>query len=119
MIDAKKRFNRRAQRVRSKISRVSSLKLRFSVCKTNSYLYAQIIDDVRGCTLVSASSLEKAYRKAGASNSNKDAATWVGNTIAERAFAKGIDVVVFDKGGNKYHGVVKALADAARSRLNF
>jgi large subunit ribosomal protein L18 len=77
-------------------------------------MYAQIIDDSLGSTLVSASTLEKTVRGDLKSLGNLDAAKAVGKTIAERAKSKGIEKVVFDRGGYIYHGRVKALADAAR-----
>ena len=119
MNDANKRFNRRKVRVRSRILKVSPEKIRLSVHKSNAYLYAQIIDDSRSITIASASSLEKDFRKHGKSNCNAEAAVWVGSKIAERALLVGVDTVVFDTGGNRYHGVVKALADAARANLKF
>jgi large subunit ribosomal protein L18 len=75
------------------------------------HIYAQIIDDVAGHTLCSASSVEKGFEGPG---SNKEAAKKVGKTIAERAVAKGIENVVFDRGGYVYHGRVQALAEGAR-----
>ena len=119
MSDVQKRFDRRTIRVRSRIRKVSPEKIRLSIHKSNSYIYAQVIDDSRSITLASASSVEKEFRKNGKSNCNMDAAIWVGSKIAERASSAGVDAVVFDKSGNRYHGVVKALADAARAKLKF
>ena len=119
MNSCKKKFERRRNRVRSKILKVSSGRVRLSVHKSNSYIYAQVIDDASAITIVSASSLEKEFKKVGKSNCNIPAAAWVGSKIAERASAAGVLSVVFDKGGNKYHGVVKALAEAARHKLQF
>ena len=76
------------------------------------HIYAQVIDDLEGQTLVSASTTEKELR--GATGGNLDAARRIGKTIAERALAKGISSVVFDRGGYLYHGRIKALTDAAR-----
>jgi large subunit ribosomal protein L18 len=77
------------------------------------HIYAQVIDDYQGQTVVSASTTEKELR--GASGGNVDAARRVGKAIAERALAKGIEQVVFDRGGYLYHGRIKALTDAARA----
>lgn len=87
-------------------------KPRISVFRSNKHIYAQIIDDVNGVTLVSATSKEKGYTEAGG---NKDAATKVGTLLGERAVKENIKNVVFDRSGYLYHGRVKALADAARA----
>jgi large subunit ribosomal protein L18 len=93
---------------------------RLSVFRSSKHIYAQVIDDEKGRTLASASSLEKPMREAGKTGANIDAAKVVGKLIAERAKEKGIKDVVFDRGGYLYHGRVKALADAAReSGLSF
>ena len=93
---------------------------RLSVYKSNHYLYAQIIDDLSSTTLVSATSLEKDLRAEYKGNVNIKVAEAVGTLIGERAKAKGIKSVVFDRGGFKYHGRVKSLAEAARkSGLEF
>jgi large subunit ribosomal protein L18 len=84
------------------------------VFRSNKHMYAQIIDDAQGVTLVSASSTEKSLGGAGSYSGNKDAASIIGKAIAERALEKGIKEVVFDRGTYKYHGRVQALADAAR-----
>ena len=86
---------------------------RLNVFRSLHHIYAQVIDDVTGTTLVAASTNE-ADSRAGASGTKVDRARAVGKTIAERAKGKGINVVVFDRGGYLYHGRVKALADAAR-----
>ena len=86
---------------------------RLAVFRSLNHIYAQVIDDRNGKTLVSASTTEKDLR--GASGGNLDAARRIGTTIAERAIAKGIEQVVFDRGGYLYHGRVKALTDAARA----
>ena len=101
---------KRHLRVRSKISGTAECP-RLAVYRSNKNIYAQIIDDVQGATLVSASSLEKDFEGIG---SNKAAARQVGKTIAERAAAKGITEIVFDRGGYLYHGRVSELADGAR-----
>jgi len=110
-------FERRSQRNRTQLKKKSVGRPRLSVHRTNQHIYAQIIDDVKGATLVAASTLEKDLKDAG---SNVDAATKVGKLIAERAKAAGVEAVVFDRGGFLYHGRVKALAEAARvGGLNF
>ena len=119
MTSPSQRFERRKLRTRSLISSVSKGKIRLSVHKSNSYVYAQVIDDSRSVTLASASSLEKDFRKIGLSNCNIESASLVGSRIADRALAAGVESVVFDRGGNKYHGVIKALADTAREKLKF
>ncbi len=111
-------FDKRRDRVRSKLRRITD-RNRLSVFKSGRHIYAQIIDDSTSRTLVSASTLEKEIRKVGKSNCNVASAIAVGKLIAERAAAKEIKLVAFDKGGNKYHGVIKALADEARKELNF
>jgi large subunit ribosomal protein L18 len=85
---------------------------RLAIFRSLNHIYAQLIDDERGATLASASSVEKDLR--GSTGGNIEAARRVGRAIAERALAKGIEQVVFDRGGFRYHGRVKALADAAR-----
>jgi len=89
---------------------------RLSVFKSNKYIYAQIIDDVAGHTLASASSFDAELVKAGGlkSTSNLDAAKAVGTQVAKKALDKGIDTIVFDRSGYVYHGKVQAVADAAR-----
>ena len=106
---AAQRMKRHA-RVRGKISGTAE-RPRLCVFRSESNIYAQIIDDVAGNTLVSASSVEKDFEGFGG---NVEAAKKVGSKIAERAKAKGIEVVVFDRGGYIYHGRVQALAESAR-----
>lgn len=101
---------KRHKRVRAKISGTPE-RPRLNVFRSETNIYAQIIDDVAGVTLVSASSLEKDFTCEG---DKKAAAKKVGQMVAERAKAKGIDTVVFDRGGYVYHGRVKALAEGAR-----
>ncbi len=103
---------RRARRVRYRIRRQESGKARLSVHRTPRHIYAQIIDDVKGHTIVSASTVEKGIDLK--STGNVEAAVAVGKLLAERAKEAKVEVVVFDRGGFKYHGRVKALADAAR-----
>ena len=103
-------------RVRGKISGTPN-RPRLNVFRSNANIYAQIIDDVNGVTLVSASTVEKNFEGA---TGNAEAAKKVGQLVAERALAKGIDTVVFDRGGYVYHGRVAALAEGAREAgLNF
>ena len=97
-------------RVRGKISGTPE-RPRLNVFRSNANIYAQIIDDVSGVTLVSANTLEKGFEGA---TGNAEAAKKVGVTLAERAKAKGIEEVVFDRGGYVYHGRVAALAEGAR-----
>ena len=101
---------RRHKRVRGKISGTPE-RPRLNVFRSATNIYAQIIDDVNGVTLVSANTLDKSFEGA---TGNAEAAKKVGLMIAERAKAKGIDVVVFDRGGYVYHGRVQALAEGAR-----
>ena len=109
-IDKNAQRLKRHVRVRGKISGTPE-RPRLNVFRSNTNIYAQIIDDVNGVTLVSASTLDKEFEGAG---SNCEAAKKVGLKVAERAAAKGIKVVVFDRGGYVYHGRVAALADGAR-----
>ena len=101
---------KRHARVRGKISGTAE-RPRLCVFRSENNIYAQIIDDVAGNTLVSASSVEKGFEGNGG---NCDAAKKIGAVIAERALQKGIEEVVFDRGGYIYHGRVKALAEGAR-----
>ena len=97
-------------RVRNKISGTPE-RPRLNVFRSAKHIYAQIIDDINGVTLAAASSTEKSFENYGG---NKEAAKTVGKMIAEKAMAKGIKKVVFDRGGYIYHGRVKELADGAR-----
>ncbi|KEG19585.1 50S ribosomal protein L18 [Bartonella bacilliformis] len=114
MVLSKEIIQRRAQRVRRQIKAVANGRPRLSVYRSNQNIYAQIIDDVRGCTLASACTLEEGLKKSFKSGSAKKAAFAVGKLIAERAKKSGINEVVFDRGAYVYHGRVKALAEAAR-----
>jgi large subunit ribosomal protein L18 len=105
---------RRKERVRRAIRARAYGRPRLSVFRSSKQIYAQIIDDEKGVTVVAASSLEKENRESLKSGANIDAAKVVGKLIAERAVAKGIKGVVFDRGAYMYHGRVKALADGAR-----
>ena len=114
MLTAKKLQERRRRRVRASIRRSAQGRPRLSVFRSSKHIYAQVIDDAQGCTLASASSLDKALKGKLAKGTDRAAATEVGKLIAERANAAGVKQVVFDRSGYLYHGRVKALADAAR-----
>ncbi|MGY3535047.1 MULTISPECIES: 50S ribosomal protein L18 [Bradyrhizobium] len=105
---------RRKQRVRLALRRSANGRPRLSVFRSSKHIYAQVIDDQKGETLASASSLEKTLRDTGKTGADIDAAKAVGKLLAERAAQKGVKEVVFDRGAYIYHGRVKALADAAR-----
>ncbi len=105
-------FRRRRMRVRAKMKKLAHGRLRLSVHRSSKNISVQIIDDREGVTLAAASSLEKALGVVG--KNNVEAAAKIGAAIAERARAKEIDEVYFDRGGFLYHGRIKALADAAR-----
>ncbi|MBB5191420.1 large subunit ribosomal protein L18 [Silvimonas terrae] len=111
-MDKKETRVRRARKTRAKIAELKAVRL--SVHRTNSHIYAQIIDETGGKVLVSASSLEKEGRGDIKNGASVDAAVVIGKRIAEKAKAAGIENVAFDRSGFKYHGRVKALADAAR-----
>lgn len=100
-------------KIRNKISGTSA-RPRLAVFRSEKHMYAQIIDDVTGNTIVAASTVEKAVKDTLEKTNNVAAAAAVGTAIAKKAIEKGIEAVVFDRGGFIYHGKVKALADAAR-----
>ena len=107
------------KRIRNRFSGTAQ-KPRLSVFRSNNHMYAQIIDDTVGNTLVSASTLQKDVKANLEKTNNVDAAAYLGKVIAEKAIEKGIKDVVFDRGGFIYHGKIQALADAAREAgLNF
>ena len=114
MFTAKELFERRRQRTRSKLRRVNSGQPRLSVHRSSKHIYAQVIDDTVGTTLAAASSLDSDFKSDSSKTADVAAASAVGKLVAERAKAKGIDAVVFDRGGYIFHGRVKALAEAAR-----
>ena len=105
-------FLKRRLRVRNKLRKMNAGRVRLSVHRSNKNISVQLIDDVQGTTLASASSLEKALGVVG--KNNIDAASKVGTAIAERAKKAGVETCYFDRGGFLFHGKVKALADAAR-----
>ncbi len=120
-----------SKKSRSEVRRKKHMKLRnrlsgttacprLAVFRSNNHMYAQIIDDTVGNTLVSASTLQKDVKANLEKTNNVDAAAYLGKVIAEKAIEKGIKDVVFDRGGFIYHGKIQALADAAREAgLNF
>ncbi len=111
---------RRKKSVRLALRRTANGRPRLSVFRSSKHIYAQVIDDLKGETLASASSLEKNLREAGKTGADIDAAKAVGKLLAERAVKNGVKKVIFDRGSYLYHGRVKALADAAReSGLSF
>lgn len=100
-------------RIRNRFSGTAK-RPRLAVFRSNNHMYAQIIDDTVGKTLAAASTLEKEAKSGLEKTGNVEAAAYVGTLVAKRALEKGIDEVVFDRGGFLYHGKIKALADAAR-----
>jgi large subunit ribosomal protein L18 len=104
---------RRHRRVRKSVSGTIA-RPRLNVFRSSAHIYAQVIDDVAGRTLASASDIDKDLAPQAAGKNKTERAELVGKAVAERAKANGIEAVVFDRGGHKYHGRVKALADAAR-----
>ena len=106
--------NKRKQRNRKALKSKSNGKLRLSVFRSSKHIYGQIIDDLNGVTITSASSLETNIKKQYKNCGTKEVATVVGKLIAEKAIKKGIKNVIFDRGGYIYHGRIKNLADAAR-----
>lgn len=120
MTDSKQLFQRRKQRVRHKIQLRAGSQPRLSVFRSNKHIYAQVIDDKQGKTVASASSLEKDLREKLKTGGDVAAAVEIGKLVAARAVAAGVTSVVFDRAGYRFHGRVKALADAAReSGLTF
>ena len=110
---------RRHRRIRRKVSGTLQ-RPRLAVFRSNQHIYAQVIDDVAQHTLAAASTLEPEVRNKLSTGATCEASVEVGKLLAQRALAKGIEQVVFDRGGSLYHGRVKALADAAREAgLNF
>ena len=111
---ARKTEERREARVRRAVRTHANERKRLTVFRSSKQIYAQLIDDDKGVTLASASSLEKENRESLKTGANIAAARQVGKQIAERAVKAGVKKVVFDRGGYMYHGRVKALAEAAR-----
>ena len=109
-----KQFQRRRMRVRRSLRKVSAGRPRLSVFRSSKHIYAQVIDDARGVTVVAASSLDGELKGQLKKGTDKAAAAEVGKLLAARAVKAGVKDVVFDRGGYQFHGRVKALADAAR-----
>jgi large subunit ribosomal protein L18 len=105
---------RRQRRVRGKVSG-TAVRPRLRVTRSNAHIYAQIIDDVAGVTIASASTVDPDVKSGIKTGSNVDAAKAVGEVVGRRAIEKGVTEVIFDRGGRLYHGRVAALADGARS----
>ena len=114
MLKSRDLFERRKKRTRYKLRKFASGRPRLSVFRSSKHIYAPLIDDLAGKTLASASSVEKALSDKLKTGADAEAAAEVGKLIAARAKEAGVDTVVFDRGGYRYHGRVKALADAAR-----
>jgi large subunit ribosomal protein L18 len=114
MLGRLNQFERRQRRVRGVLLQHAKGRPRLSVFRSSKHIYAQIIDDGAGRTLVAASSLEKDLKSSLKTGADKAAAEAVGKLVAERAKKAGIGSVVFDRGGYRYHGRIKALADGAR-----
>ena len=105
---------KRTARVRRRIKKAVGDRARLNVFRSNSHIYAQLIDDATGKTLAAASTLSASFKEQGSASNKTEAAKKVGELIGKIAIEKGIDKAVFDRGGYLYHGRVKALADGAR-----
>ncbi len=114
MANSKQGFERRRDRVRRSIRKAAGGRPRLSIFRSSKQIYAQIIDDAKGHTIASASTIEKDLKGSLKTGADVAAAAAVGKLVAERAVAAGVKQVVFDRGGYMYHGRIKALADAAR-----
>jgi large subunit ribosomal protein L18 len=113
-------LQRRTIRVRKSLAKRGNLRPRLSVFRSSKNIYAQIIDDAKGVTVASASTMEVDFKSAKKTGADMVAASLIGKLVAERAIKAGIKDVVFDRGGYIFHGRVKALAEAARAGgLNF
>ena len=110
----RKGADRRRLRVRRAVRTAANGRPRLSVFRSSKHIYAQVIDDAKGRTLAAASSLEKELKSSLKTGADKAAATAVGKLLAERARKAGVDEVMFDRSGYRYHGRIKALADGAR-----
>ncbi|GFE71601.1 50S ribosomal protein L18 [Chroococcus sp. FPU101] len=112
-------LTRRHRRIRKKVNGTSE-RPRLCVFRSNNHIYAQVIDDTAQHTLAAASTLEPALKEKLSTGANCEASAEVGRLVAQRALEQGIEQVVFDRGGNLYHGRIKSLAEAAREAgLNF
>jgi large subunit ribosomal protein L18 len=110
---------KRQKRIRKRVTGTTE-RPRLSVFRSSAHIYAQVIDDVTGSTLVSASTLDKDFKENSGKATGKDAATAIGRLVGARALDKGVSKVVFDRNGFLYHGRIKALSDGAREAgLNF
>ncbi len=114
MDKAKLLHDRRTARVRHSLRRKSGGRVRLSIFRSSKHIYAQVIDDTKGVTVAAASSVDKDLKGTLKGGGDLDAAKAVGLLVAKRAIAAGIKEVAFDRGGYRYHGRVRALADAAR-----
>ena len=114
MFTAKERYQRRLNRTRAALRKKSRGRIRLSVFRSGRHIYAQVIDDTKGATLAAASTLDKDLKGSLKSGADVAAAAEVGKLVASRATAAGVEDVVFDRGAYRYHGRVKALAEAAR-----
>ena len=114
MSNSRNLFKRRTIRTRARLQRLASGRPRLSVFRSGKHIYAQIIDDTNGATLATASTIDKDLRSGLKTGADRNAATEVGKLVAKRAAEKGVTEVFFDRGGYKYHGRIKALADGAR-----
>lgn len=114
MANAKLLYERRTRRTRYRLRQLAGGRPRLSVFRSNKHIYAQIIDDGKGITLVAASSVDTELKPTVGNGGATEAAEKVGALVAKRALAAGVSTVIFDRGGYRYHGRVKALADAAR-----
>jgi len=114
MVSRKGILQKRAQRVRRRVKKVANGRVRLSVHRSNQNIYAQLIDDVKGFTIVAASTLEAEVKASLKSGAGCEGAAAVGRLVAERASKAGVSSVVFDRGACVYHGRIKALAEAAR-----
>jgi large subunit ribosomal protein L18 len=115
MVKPVERFLRRRRRTRSALRKRAQDRPRLSVFRSSKHIYAQLIDDGAGRTLATASTIDKGLREQIKTGADRSAAEQVGRLLAERAKAAGVEMVVFDRGGYRYHGRVKALADGARA----
>jgi large subunit ribosomal protein L18 len=115
MVKPAERFLRRRRRTRAALRKASRGRPRLTVFRSSRHIYAQVIDDRVGHTLVAASTLDGQLKTGLKTGADRAAAEQVGKLIAERAKAAGVEAVVFDRGAYRYHGRIKALADAARA----
>lgn len=114
MVKAAERFERRERRVRYALRQKGNGRARLSVFRSGRHIYGQVIDDTKGHTVAAASTLDKDLKGDLKTGADREAARRVGLLLAERAKAAGVETVMFDRGGYRYHGRIKALADGAR-----